>query len=142
MQVMIGALATRDLVVWEPLTVVRRSVTPPQNGRVTVTLTLSAPPTHEWVQAFENSPWQRRGSVRFMQGDLPRVKSDTIEWEVPETDLIAALTTIKGALTHLDEVFPQILEGIERARADYRARAAVAQEHYEELQRQVDNFDF
>jgi hypothetical protein len=133
---------TEEPVVWEPLTIVARGVTAPHNGRVTVTLTLSAPPNHDWVAAFENSPWERQGSVRFMQGDLPRVKSDTIEWDVPEDDLIAALTTIKAALTNLNKVFPGILEGVERAKADYRARAVAAQDHYEDLQRRLDEFEF
>jgi hypothetical protein len=133
---------TGEPIVWDPLTIAARSVTAPHNGRVTVTLTLSAPPTHEWVAAFESSPWERRGSVRFMQGDLPRVKSDTIEWDVPEDDLIAALTTIKAALTHLNKMFPGILEALERAKADYRARAAAAQEHYQDLQRRLDQFEF
>jgi hypothetical protein len=139
---MTGEATTREPVVWDPLTIVGRSVTAPHNGRVTLTLTLSAPPSHEWVHTFDNSPWERRGSVPFMQGDLPRVKSDTIEWDIPEGDLIAALTTIKGALTHLNRVFPQVLDEIERARADYRARAAAAQQHYEDLQRQLDDFEF
>jgi hypothetical protein len=127
---------------WKPLVITSRSLTAPSKGRVIITLQLSEPPTHEWVQAFDHAPWVREGSTAFVEGDLPRIRSDTIEWDVPVVDLLAALKSIRGTMRYLNTAFPRILHDIQRAQSEQAAREVIALEHHAELQRWLDEFEF